>query len=264
MAAIDFSVTSSGIATLVIENPPQNRLSREVMLGFAAAIQSIGTNQGIRVVLLRAEGQNFSFGGDISTWLDLTPDQMRENINAAIQLSKAFEQLPVPVVAAVQGKCLGGGFELALRADVIIATENARFGHPEQTLGVVTLLGGVQRVAERAGRARAMRWALTSELVTAAEMLAAGVISEVVSDTDLMTASAAWTERLANGPTLAHAGHKQMLNAWANGGIEAADNLIPELTLRLMNTADARRGIASAQDALQRGVERPVLNFSGR
>jgi enoyl-CoA hydratase/carnithine racemase len=67
-----------------------------------------------------------------------------------------FERMPLPVVAAVQGLCFGGGLELALRADVIFAASGATFGHPEQTLGIVTLLGGIYRVAERAG-ARAPR-----------------------------------------------------------------------------------------------------------
>jgi enoyl-CoA hydratase/carnithine racemase len=263
MAGIEFSV-SSGVASLVLDNPPQNRLGTELLGGFTEAVQSIANNRDIRAVLVRAEGENFSFGGDISTWLELTPEQMRDNLNAALQLFNAFENLPVPVVAAVQGKCLGGGFELALRADVIVAADDAVFGHPEQMIGVVTLLGGIQRVAERAGRTRAMQWALTSELVTADEMRAAGVITEVVPEGELTKTSTAWAERLANGPTLAHAGHKRMLNAWADGGIEAADKLIPELAQQLIQTDDARRGIASAQDALRRGIARPVLQFQGR
>jgi len=263
MAGIDFSV-SSGVASLVLDNPPQNRLSAELLSGFGEAVRSIAGDRDIRAVLVRAEGEDFSFGGDISTWLELTPEQIRDNLNAAIQLFNAFEDLPVPIIAAVQGKCLGGGFELALRADVIVAADDAVFGHPEQMIGVVTLLGGIQRVAERAGRTRAIQWALTSELVTAQEMLAAGVITQVAPEAELTKTSTAWAERLADGPTLAHAGHKQMLKAWANGGIEAADRLIPELAQQLMQTGDARRGIASAQDALRRGTARPVLQFQGR
>lgn len=262
MAGIELSVASS-VASLVLDNPPQNRLSMELLTDFTGAVHSIAENRDIRAVLVRAEGEDFSFGGDISTWLELTPEQMRDNLSAVLQLFNAFEALPVPVIAAVQGKCLGGGLELALRADVIVAAEGAAFGHPEQMIGVVTLLGGIQRVAERAGRARAMRWALTSELVAAHEMLAAGVVTEVVPEADLTKTSSAWAQRLANGPTLAHAGHKEMLKAWANGGIEAADRIIPELAERLIQTDDARRGIASAQDALRRGVPRPVLQFQG-
>lgn len=263
MAGLKFTIASS-VATLAIDNPPQNRLGPELMADFLAAVRTIASDRSIRAVLVRADGANFSFGGDISNWLELTPQQMRTNLAGALQLFNAFEQLPVPVVAAVQGKCLGGGFELALRADVIIAAESAVFSHPEQSIGVFTLLGGIQRAAQNAGRVRAMRWALTSELVPAREMLAAGVVTEVVADADLQGASSAWVARLAAGPTLAHAAHKRMLNVWANGGIDAADELIPELAEQLIQTADARRGIASAQDALRRGVERPILNFEGK
>ena len=146
------------------------------------------------------------------------------------------------MIAAVQGDCFGGGFEIALRADVIIATESARFRHPEATLGVITLLGGVQRVAERAGRARAARWALTAEPVSAAEALAAGVIAEVVPDDELESTTARWAQLLARGATRPHAAHKQLLQAWSDGGVEAADALIPELTTQLMRTEDAQRG----------------------
>lgn len=254
----------ANIATLVIDNPPQNRLSTELLADFGAAVRTMASDPHLRAVLVRANGPDFSFGGDISTWLEIEPRQMRENIAGFLEAFNAFEQLPVPVVAAVQGKCLGGGFEIVLRADVILAADNAVFAHPEQTIGLVTLLGGVQRVAERAGRGRAMRWALTAERVSAQEMLAAGVVTEVVAQADLNSASSAWIARLANGPTRAHVGHKQMLNAWASGGIAAADQLIPELTEQLMKTDDARRGIASAQEALRKGAARPTLDFKGR
>jgi enoyl-CoA hydratase/carnithine racemase len=260
---LHFTVDAN-VATLVIDNPPQNRLSTEMLADFAAAVRKMGSDPDLRAVLVRADGPHFSFGGDISTWLELEPQQMRENIAGFVQMSNAFEQLPVPVVVAVHGKCMGGGFELALRADVIVAADNAVFAHSEQTIGLVTLLGGIQRVAERAGRTRAMRWALTSELVPAKEMLAAGVVTDVVAAADLDSATRAWVTRLANGPTQAHVGHKRMLNAWASGGIAAADQLIPELTERLMKTDDARRGIASAQEALRKGAPRPTLDFKGR
>lgn len=263
MAALELTV-ESGVATLSLNNPPQNRLGLELLTTFSAAIRQIGSDPDVRVVLVRAHGPDFSFGGDITNWLDIEPGEMSANVAAGIRLFNAFEQLPVPVVAAVQGKCMGGGFELALRADVIVAAEGAQFCHTEQSLAVITFLGGVQRVAERAGKTRAMRWALTSELVSAGEMLQAGVVTEVVPDADLDAAAGAWIARLAKGPTRAHAAHKQMLNAWSTGGIAAADQLIPELTENLMKTQDARAGILSGQDALRRGVERPILTFQGK
>lgn len=255
---------SDGVATFMLDNPPQNRLSRDVLAGLGAALKRVTTDESIRVVVLRAAGENFSYGGDVTLWPSLTPEQMGGMVGQALSALSAFETLPVPVIAIVQGNCFGGGFEIALRADVIIAAESAQFRHPEATLGVITLLGGVQRVAERAGRARAARWALTTEVISAADALAAGVVAEVVPDDQLDAAATRWTQMLARGATRAHSAHKQLLNAWAAGGVQAADDLIPNMTTDLLRTQDAQRGVASAVEALTKGYDRPDLEFTGR
>ncbi|MDE1172669.1 MAG: enoyl-CoA hydratase/isomerase family protein [Parvibaculaceae bacterium] len=263
MARFTFSV-EEGIATLLLSNPPQNRLNSATSADFRAAVETVQADHTIRALVIRAEGDNFSFGGDISNWLDVDPAAIGAGIGEGLQQLRAFEELRVPVISAVQGICLGGAFEIVLRTDIIVAAEDARFGHSEQTLGLITLMGGVQRVAERAGRARALRWAMTAERVPAREMLEAGVITEIVPNGQLVEAAYNWARRLGKGATLAHAAHKKMMNAWSNGGIAAADALIPELAEQLWQTEDAHKGIASAQDALRRGVERPILEFDGR
>jgi enoyl-CoA hydratase/carnithine racemase len=252
-----------GVATFTLDNPPQNRLSADVLFGFAAAVEQVKNDASVRVVVVRARGENFSYGGDITFWPELTPEQMGEMVGQALTILTGFETLPVPVIAAVQGDCFGGGFEIALRADVIIATASARFRHPEATLGVITLLGGAQRVAERAGRARAARWALTTEIIPAADALDAGVIAEVVADDELEAATTRWAQMLARGATRAHGAHKRLLDTWAAHGVQAADELIPELTTQLLGTHDAQRGIASAIEALRKGADRPDLEFAG-
>ncbi|MFF4693944.1 enoyl-CoA hydratase/isomerase family protein [Streptomyces sp. NPDC001307] len=149
---------------------------------------------------MRAEGPDFSFGGDIVDWPDADVRQLRTLFESYMQVFNQFERLPLPVIAAVQGLCFGGGLELALRADVVFAAESARFGHPEQTLGIVTLLGGIYRVAERAGRARASEWALTSEQVPATVMADAGVINRVVADDVLLPEATAFVRKVAKAP----------------------------------------------------------------
>ncbi len=261
--AFEVSV-AGGVAEFTLNNPPQNRLNTEVMLGCAAAVERVQGDESVRVVVIRAEGDDFSYGGEIASWEMTDPDKMVGLFALGLQIANALEQLQVPVIASVQGNCSGGGFEIALRADIIIASESARFCHTEGAIGVFTLLGGVQRVAERAGRARAMRWALTSEKVSAADALAAGVVAEVVPDDRLAEVTAQWAARLARGATRAHATHKALLNAWAEGGVKAADALMPELAAQLMRTADAQYGVASAVKADEAGVARPDLDFAGR
>ena len=252
-----------GVAEFVLDNPPQNRLNTETMLGCAAGVEQVKGDDTVRVVVIRAAGDDFSFGGEIASWDMDDPDRMAGLFALGLQITNALEQLPMPVIAAVQGNCSGGGFEIALRADVIIAAESARFCHTEGAIGMFTLLGGVQRVAERAGRARAMRWALTSEKISAAEALAAGVVTEVVPDDQLEAATATWVARLARGATRAHAGHKALLNAWADGGVKAADALLPEVAAQILRTADAKFGVAAAVEADAAGLARPDLDYAG-
>ncbi|MGW6358990.1 enoyl-CoA hydratase/isomerase family protein [Streptomyces sp. NPDC055092] len=253
----------ASVAEIVLANPPQNRLTAQLVDEFGEAVAAIGRSQA-RAVLVRAEGPDFSFGGDFTAWNDMTARELRATFEHYLDVFNRFERLPVPVIAAVQGLCFGGGFELALRADLILAGEGARFGHPEQTLGITTLLGGIHRVAERAGRARAFEWALTSEQVPARVMADAGVVNRVVPDSELLPEAEALARRAATGPTLAHAAHKALLRSWATGGIAAADRDLFDLSVPLFDTQDVRAGLESAAASLRAGRPRPTLDFQGR
>ena len=206
MAHFTYSIEDR-IATLVLNNPPQNRIGRQAMGELDAALDAVGPSDA-RVVLLRADGPDFSFGADITTWEYSDVRALRTEFEHSLAVVNRFERLALPVIAAVQGRCLGGGFELVLRADVIFAADSARFGHPEQTQGIVALFGGIYRVAERAGRSRAAEWALTSEQVPASVMAAAGVVNRTVADEALAPEATAFAQKLAKGPTRAYAAYK--------------------------------------------------------
>ncbi|MFE2061344.1 enoyl-CoA hydratase/isomerase family protein [Streptomyces sp. NPDC059467] len=252
-----------GLATLVLTNPPQNRIDPRMAGELAEALDAIERG-GARAVLIRAEGPDFSFGGDIVDWPDTDVRELRPLFESYMQVFNRLERLPLPVVAAVHGLCFGGGLELALRADVIFAAESARFGHPEQTLGIVTLLGGIYRVAERAGRARAAEWALTSEQVPATVMAEAGVINRVIADDALLAEATAFARRVAKGPTRAYAAHKALLRAWAVGGVAAADEAMFDIAMPLFETDDVKAGLDSAVRAAKAGLARPPVDFQGR
>ena len=250
------------IATLTLCNPPENRIDDAMVDELAAAIDAIEVG-GARVVVLHAEGENFCFGGDILPWPGQPSPALRARFERLMSVFNRFERLPMPVIAAVQGLCLGGGFELALRADLIFAGASAKFGHPEQSLGIVTLLGGIYRVAEKAGRARAAEWAMTSERVPAAVMERHGVVNRVVADAELLAETKAFAEKLAKGPTRAHAAHKALLRAWAVGGTHSADDAMFDIAMPLFETDDVRTGLSSAVDALRAGTPRPIMMFRG-
>ena len=250
------------VAHLVLDNPPQNRIGDQMVDELAEAIAAIGKSSA-RAVLIRGEGEHFSFGGDIMPWPGAPTRELRERFEHYMDVFNTFERLPLPVIAAVHGRCFGGGLELATRADVILASSTATFGHPEQSLGIVTLLGGIYRVAEKAGRAKASEWAMTSEPVSAETMERHGVVNRVVADGDLLAEATAFAARVAKGPTRAYAAHKALLRTWAQGGTAAADGVMFDIAMPLFETKDVVAGLASAVNALKEGRPRPVLEFSG-
>ncbi|WP_218123151.1 enoyl-CoA hydratase/isomerase family protein [Sphingomonas sp. NFR15] len=250
------------VAVITLSNGPQNRLSPQMLDELDAALSSIEDGDA-RALLLHAQGRDFSFGGDIVPWRDLSPHQLRNLLERFMQTFNRFERMAIPTIAAVQGLCLGGGLELAVRADMIFAGESARFGHPEQSLGIVTLLGGIYRVAERAGRAKAMEWALTSEQVPARVMEHHGVVNRVVADDALLDEAIAFVTKLAAGATRAHAAHKALLRIWATGGVSAADEATADIALPLFESEDVRLALPASVDAFKRGEPRPAFAFKG-
>ncbi|WP_338773532.1 enoyl-CoA hydratase/isomerase family protein [Nocardia vulneris] len=262
MSTVSLSIEAE-VATITLDNPPQNRLSAEFIDDLGAAVAAVEASAA-RAVVLRAAGADFSLGGDFVPWIDWSNRARQAFFDRALAVYNHFERLPVPVVAAVQGKCFGGGFELVLRADIVFAGESAQFSHPEQLLGITTLLGGVYRVAARVGRARAMEWALTSQRIPAATLAELGIVNHVVPDADLLDRAQAFAAEVATGPTLAHAAHKRLLRTWADGGIAAADSQVIETSIPLFDTADVAAGLKSAAAALAAGRPRPRLPFQGR
>lgn len=262
MSHLSFDV-SGPVATITLHNPPQNRISVPMLDELIEALDAISASEA-RAAILRADGPDFSFGGDIVPWPHMTNRQLRTLFERYLAACNQFERLAIPTIAQVQGLCFGGGLELALRADVVFAGETARFGHPEQSIAIVTLLGGIHRVAERAGRSKAMEWALTSEQVPAAVMAAHGVINRTVADDQLGAEVRAFAEKIAKGPTLAHAAHKALLRAWVSGGISVADEALMDIAMPLFTSKDTKMAIPAAVDALAQGKPRPQFAFQGR
>lgn len=263
MALVEHSIDDMKLATIVFGNSPQNRISPELCDDLERVIVEIGSSDA-RAVMLRSEGPDFCCGADVRPWPTWDRRELRTILERVMNTFNRFERLPIPTIAAVQGLCYGGGLELAIRADVIIAAHSARFGHSEQTIGIVTILGGIYRVAERAGRARAMEWALTSEQVSAAEMERFGVVNRVVEEDTLIQEATAFGHQIAQGPTKAHAAHKALLRTWAVGGVAAADEAMFDIAIPLWETEDVQTALPGAAQALRNSEPRPSFTFTGR
>lgn len=251
------------IATIVLSDPPRNSLTQDLVIEFADALDEIAMSDA-RALLLRAEGADFSYGGPDTTWAGMSQSEISGSLEKALFVFNRFERLAIPTIVAVQGRCSGGGFELAMRGDVVIAAESARFFHHEARLGLATILGGVYRLAERAGRQRAMKWVLTSEDISPQELERVGLVTRVVEDGKLLDEAKAFAKTIADGPTKSHVAHKKLLLAWESGGIDAADEAVLQISLDIWASEDGRNALKTKADLNKAGKSYTLIPFQGR
>src|SRR5271166_4652090 len=214
--------TSNALGLITLANPPLNLFDQELIDDLRTAV-SHARQHPLRALLLRADGKNFSGGADVAIFKDKTANQARERFTSHLRTIADLEELPFPTIAAVQGACMAAGLELALACDLIWAGSSARFGQVEATIGTTTLLGGVQRLAERAGPSRAREIIFTADQYDAATFERWNIVNKVVPDDAFESQTRAFAERLANGPTLAYAAGKRMVRAYLENGVRAAD-----------------------------------------
>jgi enoyl-CoA hydratase len=199
---------------LVLDSPPLNVFSRGFPTLLLARFEAVRDDHDVRVVVLTSASERaFSAGANIREMSQMGPAEAHDLGNRGQALTRAIERLPLPVIAAVNGVCYGGGFEVALACDFIVASTDARFGLPEVDLGIVTGWGGIRRLVRRIGPMRARRWIYTGPPVSAADAQTAGVVDLVVPRAELLPASLTLANELASKPPLALAAAKYALLA---------------------------------------------------
>ena len=251
------------VGHIVLCAPPANMLSKAFSEDLTTAVHQASESDS-RVVLIRAEGPNFSLGGEVREWPGRDINWFRTFVNEVNLSYRAIEGFRVPTVCAVNGMAFGGGFELALSCDFIVAAEDATFRCVEVTTGMLPIAGALQRLAERAGRCRASRWAMLGEPISGRLAGDLGIISHAVASGDLERVSSELVDTLATGPTRSYHTTKTLLKAWSAGGVSAADAVMLDLTMELFNTEDVQRGFASTAKAFDAGIEPPTVAFEGR
>jgi enoyl-CoA hydratase/carnithine racemase len=158
---------------------------------------------------------------------------------------RKLEAMPMPTLALVHGLCLTAGLEVSLGCDMLWAAESARFGLVEAVVGLTPGAGGTQRMAERAGPARAREFVMTGGLYDAQTLERWNVVNRVVPDAELLEKGMRFAHRLAAGPTLAHAATKRIVRAHSEGGVDKADRATPKVSAGLFGTEDLRRAVDS-------------------
>lgn len=253
---------SDELGLLTLANPPLNLFDEELIDDLRSAVNQ-AAKLPLRALLVRAEGKHFSGGADVGVFNGRTAEEARLRFTSHLRTIADLEELPFPTIAAVQGACMAAGLELVLACDLIWAASSARFGQVEASIGTATLLGGIQRLAERAGPARAREIVYTADQYDAGTFERWNIVNRVVPEDALASEARAFAERLAGGATLAFAAGKKFVRAYLEGGIRKADSMVDEIAPALFDSADMRAGV---QALLQYGPGqfREKVVFRGR
>lgn len=240
-------------ATILLENPiegvglirfnrPQqyNALSMQLLTELGSALNSYEQDDAIAVVIITGSEKAFAAGADISEMLGKTDAEM-EAVFDNIGGWKAISACRKPTIAAVSGFAFGGGFELALQCDIILASSTAKFALPEVTLGLIPAAGGTQRLASIIGKSLAMEMVLNAKQMHADEALQRGIVSQVVEPELLLKTAIGLAKEIANQAPLAVQAGKACVNASLSSTLEEGLEFEQRAFLPLFNSDDAKQ-----------------------
>ena len=247
-----------GLHLLTVNRPAAlNAISPKVIEELGQAFASVRADSATRALLVTGAGEKaFVAGADIAAMNAMTPMQGRDFSLAALRVFREFEAAPFPVIALVNGYALGGGCELALACDWIVASERARFGQPEVNLGICPGFGGTQRLARVVGRAMALDLCLTGRAIESAEALRIGLVNEIVAPDALIERGLAIATLIAAKGPLAVAQTKHLIHRGLDLDLENALRLEADNFAILCATADKREGMTAF-------VEKRPARFTG-
>ena len=235
------------LATLTLTAPPLNLFDQELIDELSAHVDALSADPP-RGLLVRAEGRAVSGGVDVHLFDGLDVAQGSKLWADLLEMIHKVEELPCPTVFAAHALCLTAAFELSLACDILIASEKAKFGLVEIVVGLTPSMGGPQRLAERAGPARARELVMTGELYDAATLERWNVVNRVLPVEGFDEAAETFARKLAEGPTRAHAATKAIVRAQIAGGALAADAIVPEQGGGLFATQDLQNAVRSFLD----------------
>jgi enoyl-CoA hydratase len=230
------------VGELVLDAPPLNLFGPALFDDLEAAIAQV-QEAAPRALIFRAEGEVVSAGVDVHVFDGLGSSGADELTARLLRFTHALEDLPAPTLAVAHGLCLTAALELSLACDLLWAGEGVQFGLVEAVVGITPLMGGTQRMAERAGAARAREFVMTGGLYTAETLHDWGVVNRVLPPDELLEEARRFAARLASGPTQAHTATKRIVRAQADHGTRGADERVAELTSHLFDTQDTQNAV---------------------
>lgn len=247
------------VGLVVMDDPPLNLFGEELINDLVAAIEEADGDQ-IRALVIRAEGRVFTGGVDVQVFAGKTHEEGAALFEDLVKIVHRLEAMPVPTIASVHALCLTAGFELALGCDILLAGESAKFGLVERVVGLTPGMGGTQRVAERAGPARARELVMTGDLFDASTLERWNVVNRVFPDAELFDQTMKFATHLAVGPPKAHDATKRMVRAFLDeGGVRGSDAHVGDIAASLFATEDLQKAV---QTFLEQGPGKAT--FEGR
>ena len=238
-----------GLAVITMVHEPYNLLGPKLFDPLLEALDR-GVAEGCRAVVLRSGLRHFCAGADLEFLSrgvrgDAQGESAPRTSRGPAEILRRLETFPLPIVSSVHGVCLGGGFELALVTDFIVAARSARIGSVEVTLGLHPLMGAVQRITQRAGALRAKEITMLGRRYDPDTLYSWGLVSLVVDDDELEDATFTVARELANGPTVAHTATKALAYIAVNEGVAAADAAMADTQKPIWASADVVEGLRS-------------------
>jgi enoyl-CoA hydratase len=247
------------IATVTLNRPGKlNALNEALLKEVLDAWTELDRDAGVRAAVLTGAGQKaFAAGADIAAMSDLSTTKAKAFAELGHAVAARLEEAHFPVVGAVNGFALGGGCELALACDFLYASDKARFGQPEVTLGVIPGFGGTARLARRVGIGRARELCMTGDLIGADEALRIGLVNAVVPQADLLGHALAAAHKIAKSAPLAVTQCKRVLLRGEGLPLAAACEVEAQAFAALFGTRDQREGMKAF-------LEKRSVEFEGR
>jgi enoyl-CoA hydratase len=241
---------ADGIATVTINRPEKNNaISSEMRADFRALADEVYGDDAVRVVVFTGTGKTFCVGADVSTFeTDWNTPAFRANTRLLTNFFNDLEALEKPVIAAINGTCVGGGLELALACDLRLAARSARFGLPENNLGLIPGIGGCSRLVKLVGFGRAKELVLSGEIISAEEAYRYGLVSRVVDDDGLMAAARELAERLRAKAPQALGIAKRVLHSCVSADLQTARTIESFGQSILIKTTDHREGVKAFRE----------------
>jgi enoyl-CoA hydratase len=233
------------VAVMVLDNPPLNLFGSDAWKALVECIEEVKGSDA-RALVWRAEGDVFTGGADVNDFKRVVDEGGADrSLGTLLTAAHRIEELEMPTLALVHGLCLTAGLEVSLACDMLWATESARFGLVEAVVGLTPGAGGTQRMAERAGPARAAEFVMSAGLYDAATLERWNVVNRVVPDDQLLEKGMKFAHKLADGPTVAHAATKRIIRAYRAGGVDAADEVTDDQFADLFASEDLQGAVES-------------------